>query len=288
MLGGGYAPPHVLRDDRTVVIPIHDRNPVRRTPIVTYAIAAINIVIFLIGPVAGLTSSGSAVEQACTQDAYFRGYGAIPEELIDNEELPPQRTVVVTDRERFECPFEPIDKAPVLSVLTAMFLHGGWLHLLGNMLYLLIFGNNVEDHMGRLRFILFYLVCGYIATYVFALLNQESTQPLVGASGAIAGVLGAYLWLFPRAWVTSLVPFLFFLPFRLPAWIVLGSWFLLQWLYAQGQGVTSGTNVAYVAHVAGFAAGLVITALFFQRPRQPPPERHYAPRRRPPGYPDVG
>lgn len=270
-----------------MVIPIHDRNPVRRTPIVTYAIAAINVVIFLLGPVAGFTSSGNAVEQACVQDAYFREYGAIPEELIENEQLPPSRTIVVTDQGRFACPVETYDKEPTVSVLTAMFLHGGWLHLLGNMLFLLIFGNNVEDHLGRFRFVLFYLACGYIATYGFALLNQSSEQPLVGASGAIAGVLGAYLWLFPRAWVTSLVPFLFFIPFRLPAWVVLGSWFLLQWLYASGQGVTGETNVAYVAHVFGFVAGLAITALFVQRPRRPPPQPTYRPRRPPPGYPDL-
>jgi membrane associated rhomboid family serine protease len=142
-----------------------------------------------------------------------------------------------------------------VSVLTAMFLHGGWLHLLGNMLFLFVFGNNVEDRLGRLRFLAFYLVCGYAATYGFALFQASSTQPLVGASGAIAGVLGAYLVLYPRARVLSLLTFLFFLPVRLPAWVVLGSWFLLQYLYFRGAGVAAGSGVAYGAHVVGFVVG---------------------------------
>src|SRR3712207_3224181 len=133
-----------------------------------------------------------------------------------------------------------------------MFLHGGWLHLLGNMLFLFVFGNNVEDRLGRFRFTVFYLACGYVATYAFAFFYSNSTESLVGASGAIAGVLGAYLLLFPRAKVLSLVPFLFFFPLRLPAWMVLGSWFLLQYFYFRGAGVSGGTEVAYLAHVAGF------------------------------------
>ena len=121
-----------------------------------------------------------------------------------------------------------------------MFLHAGWLHLLGNMLFLLIFGNNVEDRMGRLPFVGFYVCCGYVAAYGFAFGNRSSTEALIGASGAIAGVLGAYIVVFPRARVTSLVPFLFFFPLRLPAWVVLGGWFLLQWAYAGTAGSVSG------------------------------------------------
>ncbi len=259
-----------------MVIPIHDTNPVRRTPIVTYAFIALNVVLFLLGPVSGLSNQfGEGPSEACAQDAYFREYGAIPDELIDNEQLPDQRTIVITEEGRFACPVERFDKEPVVSVLSAMFLHGGWLHLLGNMLFLFIFGNNVEDHLGRLRYALFYLGCGYAATYAFAVLNSNSQQPLVGASGAIAGVLGAYLWLFPRARVTSVVPFLFFIPFRLPAWIVLGTWFLLQWLYAQGRGLSGETSVAYSAHVAGFVTGLLFVMLFVERPQRPPAQPAY-------------
>ena len=143
-------------------------------------------------------------------------------------------------------------KVPALSVLTAMFLHGGWLHLLGNMLFLLVFGNNVEDRMGRLKFLFFYLACGYAAAYGFAFFRHDSTEALVGASGAIAGVLGAYLVTFPRAKVYSLLTFFFFIPVRLPAWLVLGSWFVLQYFYFAGFGVAQGSDVAYGAHVIGF------------------------------------
>src|SRR5262249_7722159 len=127
-------------------------------------------------------------------------------------------------------------KVPVLSVLYSMFLHGGWLHLLGNMLFLWVFGNNIEDRLGKIRFALFYLICGYAAASGFALSNPNAAEPLIGASGAIAGVLGAYLMLYPRVPVLSLVPFLFFIPVRLPAWIVLGLWFVLQAVYSSGGG----------------------------------------------------
>jgi membrane associated rhomboid family serine protease len=152
----------------------------------------------------------------------------------------------------------PYDKSPFVSVLTAMFLHGGWLHLLGNMLFLWVFGNNVEDRLRRLPFLGFYLLCGYAATYGFALFERGSSEPLVGASGAIAGVLGAYLVLFPRARVLSLLTFFFFLPVRLPAWVVLGSWFLLQYLYFRGSGLAEGSGVAYGAHVIGFLVGALL------------------------------
>jgi membrane associated rhomboid family serine protease len=156
-------------------------------------------------------------------------------------------------------------KSPFLSVLTAMFLHGGWLHLIGNMLFLYVFGDNVENRMGRVRFALFYLAAGYLATYGFAFGHPEDSQSLVGASGAISGALGAYLYLYPRARVTSLFPFLFFIPLRFPAWVVLGFWFVLQWLAAQtAQG---GPGIAYLAHVVGFAFGFFCAWVCY-RPRR--------------------
>jgi membrane associated rhomboid family serine protease len=139
-----------------------------------------------------------------------------------------------------------------------MFLHAGWIHLLGNMLFLLIFGNNVEDRMGRLPFLGFYLFCGYVAAYGYALGNQDSPVALLGASGAIAGVLGAYIVTFPRARVTSIIVFL---PMRLPAWVVLGGWFLLQWLDAASSGSANGAGVAYLAHIWGFLTGAVIALI---------------------------
>ncbi|HYT26538.1 MAG TPA: rhomboid family intramembrane serine protease, partial [Actinomycetota bacterium] len=223
------------------LIPIHDQNPTRRPAVVTYLLIAANVIVFLLEPVTTSVSGdqGSVVAE-CRQIAFFRKYAAIPRELTTNKPLgvtagPPAgpnacRPVRAT-----------YHKIPFLSVLTAMFLHGGWLHLLGNMLFLYVFGNNVEDRLGHLRFLLFYIACGYVAAYGFALTNPNSSATLVGASGAIAGVLGAYLVLYPRARVTSLVPFLLFLPVRLPAWIVLGSWFVLQWLYYQGAGMGQGS-----------------------------------------------
>jgi membrane associated rhomboid family serine protease len=136
------------------------------------------------------------------------------------------------------------------------------------MLFLWVFGNNVEDRLGRLRFALFYLVCGYAAAYVFALANAYSAQPLIGASGAIAGVLGAYLVLYPRARVWSLVPVLLFIPLRLPAWLVLGMWFVLQWVYSAGYAVSEAGSVAYLAHVAGFVLGALLAIPL--RGRRPP------------------
>jgi membrane associated rhomboid family serine protease len=250
-----------------VVLPIHDVNPVRRTPVVTYLLVLANVVAFLLSPVAAtVTGSGSAAAQ-CRQLAFFDEFAAKPDEVIGQD----QPEAVATGQPGVDprtgetgCVAEsppPYEKNAALSVLTAMFLHGGWLHLLGNMLFLYVFGNNVEDRLGRLTFLLFYLVCGYAATYGFSALQPDSTTPLVGASGAIAGVLGAYLVLFPRARVWSLLTFFFFLPVRLPAWAVLGSWFLLQALYSAGAGITDATGgdgVAYVAHVVGFVVGALL------------------------------
>jgi membrane associated rhomboid family serine protease len=243
-----------------VVIPLRDDNPVRRVPVVTYLLIALNVAVFLTEPIAFGRVGGDVtqVTQVCRQERFFERWGAIPHELLRNQQQP--TTVVAASPERHACVVGPSNyrKTPLLSALTAMFLHGGWLHLLGNMLFLYVFGNNVEDRFGRLRFLLWYLGWGVVATYGFALLNPASTTAVVGASGAIAGVLGAYFVLFPRVRVLSLVPIVFFIPMRLPAWLVLGSWFVLQWLYASGAGVTTGSGVAYAAHVAGFVAGVLV------------------------------
>jgi len=262
------------------LIPIHDDNPTRRPAVVTWTLIAINVVVFLLEPISPLDPGGDAntATAFCRQLAFFRQYAAIPVELTRNDPLdvtagPAVRGGCLRVRPDYQ-------KVPFLSVLSAMFLHGGLLHLLGNMLFLFVFGNNVEDRLGRVRYLLFYLACGYAATYGFALSNPNSTDTLVGASGAIAGVLGAYLLLFPRARVTSLVPFLFFIPVWLPAWVVLGSWFVLQWLYVQGAGTAEGAGVAYLAHVVGFVAGAVLVIVLGglradRRPPRPPPSYHY-------------
>jgi rhomboid family protein len=242
-----------------MVIPVHDINPLRRTPWVTYALIAVNTVVLLLIP-GMLPGSLPRAVTVCRQAAFDDRYGAIPRELVKDRPLPVVVTgrVVATPRVTACAVGRPgYHKNPVLSVLTAMFVHAGWLHLLGNMLFLAIFGNNVEDRFRKLPYLVFYLACGYIAAYGFAFVHPSSTAPLVGASGAIAGVLGAYLALYPRARVWSLVPFLFFIPLRLPAWIVLGLWFVLQWAYSFGI-AGGGGAVAYVAHVFGFVAGLLV------------------------------
>ncbi|MDF3298463.1 rhomboid family intramembrane serine protease [Streptomyces tropicalis] len=256
-----------------MVIPVHDVNPVRRTPWVTYALIVVNVVVFLGTPgIAGSVAGGSPLAQLCHLQAFTEHYAAVPRELIHHR-LP---SLVATGATGIGphgpgCVLGPpgYHKSPALSVLTAMFLHGSWLHLLGNMLFLLIFGNNVEDRMGHVRYLVFYVVCGYAAGYGFALFDADSAVPLIGASGAIAGVLGAYLVLFPRARVWVLVPFLVFLPLRLPAWIVLGFWFVLQAVYSSGRGVSDTGTVAYAAHVVGFLAGMLIALPL--RPGTPPP-----------------
>src|SRR5215471_13662849 len=243
-----------------MVIPVHDLNPLRRTPWVTYALIAANVVILLLTP-GMLPGSLPQAATACRQEAFDYRYGAIPRELVKDRPLP----VVVTGRAVLTqggpaCAIGPpsYHKNPVLSVFTAMFVHAGWLHLLGNMLFLLVFGNNVEDRFRKVPYLIFYLACGYVAAYGFAAVNATSVQPLVGASGAIAGVLGAYIVLYPKARVWSLVPFLLFIPLRLPAWLVLGSWFVLQWFYSSQLAVSSGDSVAYLAHVVGFLFGVLL------------------------------
>jgi membrane associated rhomboid family serine protease len=269
-----------MREDLRMVLPVHDVNPLRRKPVVTWLLIAVNVVVFVVlEPVVSSIGgvSKTSVSAACSQESYFDRWGAIPKELIDNKQLPLAPTgdpgpntgghaTCSVDRPAYT-------KVPALSVLTAMFLHGSWLHLLGNMLFLLIFGNNIEDRMGRLKYLIFYLFCGYAATYGFALFQSGSTGPLVGASGAIAGVLGAYLVTFPRARVVSLLTFFFFIPVPLPAWVVLGGWFVLQYLYFTGVGVAQGGDVAYGAHVVGFVVGALLVLPFLERMRGAGPPR---------------
>ncbi len=259
-----------------MVIPIHDINPVRRTPWVTYGLIAINVIVLLLTP-ASRASVGTRPSLAalCGQVAFYDRYAAIPRELISNRPLPlvatgqlgarPDSCVVARPHYR---------KIPALSVLTSMFLHAGWLHLLGNMLFLAIFGNNLEDRLGKVGYLAFYLLCGYAAAYGFAAASPHSAAPLIGASGAIAGVLGAYLMLYPRARVWSLVPFLLFIPLRIPAWLVLGLWFVLQWAYSAGYAAGGAGSVAYLAHVIGFLLGAVVGLLV--RAASPPVSRNAA------------
>ncbi|MEW2633494.1 rhomboid family intramembrane serine protease [Streptomyces sp. NPDC048389] len=201
-------------------------------PAVTYGLIAVCCAIFAISPVSGLNLSyGTGDRVLAAQAAYFERWGVIPAELMAGS------------------------TEALLTPLTALFVHGSWLHLLGNMLFLFVFGAMAEERMGQVHFALFYTGAGCLALLVYAAVNADSAQTLVGASGAISAVLGAFLFLFPRARVTSLFPFLFFLPLRFPAWAVLIFWFVLQWLAARGAG--SGPGVAYLAHLVGFGVGFV-------------------------------
>jgi membrane associated rhomboid family serine protease len=251
-----------------MVVPFHDVNPVRRTPWVMRLLIAANLVVFLLTPaVATLGVGAVSAAGLCDLQAFYYQYGAIPQELIENEQLGRVPTGGAADGESCEVGSPEYEKVPALSVLTSMFLHAGWLHLLGNMLFLFVFGNNVEERLGHLRFLLFYLAGGAIAAYGFALADPGSAVPMVGASGAVSAVLGAYLALWPRARVWSLVPVLFFIPLRLPAWLVLGLWFVLQYVYAAGYATSGAGGVAYLAHVLGFVFGFLV-GLPLRRPRR--------------------
>jgi membrane associated rhomboid family serine protease len=219
------------------VIPLRDDNPTRRFAVATLVIVALNIAVFafqLALPRWGLTLQ-----------SWYYAAGARPFELTHGVDLPPGGFI------------------PWWATLfTSLFVHGGWLHLIFNMVYLWIFGNNVEDVMTRPRFVAFYVICGLLATAAQVLVDTRTGVPLIGASGAIAGVLGAYLVLFPRARVLTVVPLLLIFPVvSVPAWALLGFWFLLQAL----QGALAppgGGDVAFYAHVGGFVAGMILVCAF--------------------------
>jgi membrane associated rhomboid family serine protease len=218
------------------MIPLHDDNPTVLTPYVTVGIIVACAAVFLWE----ISLSAADAERA------IYALGLVPAVLFGESVLPPNVAVI----------------PPVLSIVTSMFLHGGWLHLIGNMLYLWIFGNNIEDAMGHARFVVFYLLSGIAAALALAVQDPGSTLPMIGASGAIGGVLGGYILLFPHARVLVLIPLgFFFFTVRIPAVWALGLWFLMQFIYSA---MTAGQvgGVAYWAHIGGFVAGLVLIVPF--------------------------
>lgn len=242
-----------------MVIPVGDRYRPRRTPWVNRLLLLANALVFVVAtPWWG---------GACAQSAFFLEWALIPAEVTAME---PLDASAAADALPSGCEAAAVeDKNVPLSLVTAMFLHAGWLHLAGNLLYLAVFGGTLEDRLGHLRYLSFYLVTGVLASLVFVLAGPGTTRPLVGASGAIAAVLGAYFRLFPRGWVTVVVPWLFFLPLSLPAVLVLGLWFGLELVQLQVGALTGGT-VATLAHVAGFAAGLLLVGLWRPGRRRAP------------------
>ena len=224
------------------MIPIKDDNPTQTFPIITIVLIVLNVVIYAVQ-----VSLGDGAE------AFIYRFGAIPFEISHFQELP-------------KLPFAFQTRMPnIFTLITAMFLHGGLFHLLGNMLYLWIFGDNVEAIMGSMRFLAFYLLCGLIAALSHIIIEPNSTVPMVGASGAISGVLGAYFLRFPRARVHVLIIFFFiFRVIRVSALFVLGFWFLIQLSNGLGQMKLNptGSGVAWFAHIGGFIAGMILVYFF--------------------------
>ncbi len=233
------------------LIPISDANPTRRFPIVTVLLIAMNAFVFL----AVQPDFGTSVEA----NVYFVEEAPIPCQLEDQCEF--DAIQVAADTVPVPIPERSTGSFLWASVFST-FLHAGWLHFLGNMLFLWVFGNNVEDFLGRVKYVAFYLLGGLAATFAHVLTHLGSHSPGVGASGAVAAVMGAYLLLYPRARVHTLVPIFFFLTvIQLSAWAVLGVWFLYQFVYAY-QEATVATGVAWMAHVGGFVFGLIAIKLF--------------------------
>ncbi len=215
------------------MIPLYDNNPTRRIPFLTIAFITINVFVF-----------GLQLKAGPHFQRFILQYGAIPFEIMNSVDIYPPN------------PF-PVQS----SLISSMFMHGGLFHLLGNMLFLWIFGNNVEDIQSPLRFIVFYILCGLVAAFSHILQNVDSHVPMVGASGAVSGILAAYVLAFPRARVHTLFWFFIFIRvIPLPAWIVIGMWFLVQISNVGAPG-----QVAWGAHVGGFMAGLILAPFFRKR-----------------------
>ncbi|NIM95798.1 MAG: rhomboid family intramembrane serine protease [Anaerolineales bacterium] len=225
------------------MLPLKDLNPTRRVPFITYALIAVNVIVFL----------WTQFQTTAEVEDIFIQFSVVPINIAE----------------------DPLALETFLDILRSMFFHGGWLHLLGNMLYLWLFGDNVEDRMGAVLYLILYLYAGAVAAIAQVLMYPNSNIPLVGASGAIAGILGSYLLLFPGVRVRGIVPIGPILRFaEWPAWTVLGLWFVLQLIYVGLSilgGAEAGGGVAFFAHIGGFIAGLVFTWIFMRLVPQPPP-----------------
>ncbi|MBI5026729.1 MAG: rhomboid family intramembrane serine protease [Nitrospirae bacterium] len=221
------------------MIPFKDDNPTTHFPFITISFILLNTIIFLFQ----FTYPGDSTTLAFS-------YGAIPAAILTMESV------------------QPIH--PAITVFTSMFMHGGLFHIAGNMLYLWIFGNNIEDKLGRMRFIIFYLLCGIIAAYSHAIIEPSSNVPMIGASGAVSGILGAYVLLFPKARVHTLIFLGFFIQVvRIPALIVIGFWAIIQFV----NGIISTATipqggVAWFAHIGGFLIGILTIKLFLKTRRR--------------------
>ena len=221
------------------MIPLHDDNPTEITPLLTIFFIVICVLVFF-----WQMSLGGQGNQAAVYSL-----GVIPAVLLNQVQLPPELALI----------------PPELTVFTSMFMHGGFMHLAGNMLYLWIFGNNVEDAMGHIRFVIFYFLCGIAAVIGQVIQNPGSEIPMIGASGAISGVLGAYLLLYPHAKILVMIPLGFYAHMvRLPAGLVLVFWFVIQIVSSLATD-PDGAGVAWFAHIGGFIAGMALIPFFKRR-----------------------
>jgi membrane associated rhomboid family serine protease len=255
------------------MFPLKDNIPTLRFPLVTVVLIAINVVVFLYGlrhpPVHLRTAVGNVPVAVTGSDEVTAEWGFIPCRLVGSCPQASVQLLPLADEPGYGARVHVPPHVAFLTLITAMFIHGGWLHIAGNMLFLWIFGNNVEDSMGRLRFIVFYLLCGILAGLAQLATDPSSTVPNIGASGAIAGVLGAYILLYPRARVlTAIFLIVYFTIIEVPAYAVLAAWFALQVVAGLGSTGAQG-GVAYFAHIGGFVAGLVLIRAFARR-RSPP------------------
>jgi membrane associated rhomboid family serine protease len=244
------------------MIPLKDDAPRITTPYMTWLLLAVNLGIYCLEWMMRLNYGRGAL------DGLVRSFGLVPVRvtiLLAGGEVP-LRLVHQLGAQMVT------PAAALLPFFTSMFLHGSWLHVIVNMWALWIFGDNVEDHLGHFTYLLMYLLCGLAGGMTHTLLNLASSVPSVGASGAIAGIMGAYFVLYPSARVLTLVPFFFVFFVWLPAWIVLGYWFVVQFLSGAATSISAsnpgGGGVAFWAHVGGFVAGLVLIRLFPSRPRR--------------------
>jgi membrane associated rhomboid family serine protease len=231
------------------MIPLRDNAPRLSFPIVTLALIAINILVFFYQVTLSPYNLNSFVMQ--------------------NGVVPAHVTQFLNGRASLEYALAPF--------IISMFLHGGWLHLIGNMWFLWIFGDNVESAFGSFAYLVFYLTCGISASFVQFAAEPLSRVPTIGASGAIAGVMGAYLFLYPRARVLTLIPFIFYFTMEIPAYVMLVYWFVIQFfsgVTSLGMSHTSG-GVAFWAHVGGFIVGMILT-IFFRRPQQMTRSNYYS------------
>lgn len=215
------------------MIPLKDKNPTKLFPYVNIAIIVINVIVF-----------AYEVTQGSHLEGFVRRFAVIPADIASS------------------LGGHPFSLKSFEGLFTSMFLHAGWLHLGGNMLYLWVFGDNIEDKLGHTRYVFFYLICGLISSGLYVYVDPHSTVPTIGASGAISGVLGAYLLLFPKARVLTVIPILIFLQFvELPALIVLGLWFVLQFfsgLASLGYQTAEAGGIAWWAHIGGFVGGFIL------------------------------